>query len=62
MEGLELPENGLGSIIQKVRIFMDHDKEHPDANVLQALDDLGIEHSPIGTFSTTTRLEILMKP
>jgi hypothetical protein len=45
MEGLELPENGFGHSIQKVRIFMDHDKEHPDTNVLQALDDLGIEQS-----------------
>jgi hypothetical protein len=45
MEGLELPENGLGRIIQKVRMFMDHDKANPDTNVLKALDELGIEQS-----------------
>lgn len=44
-DGLDLPENGLGQTIQKVRAFMDYDKAHKDANVLQALDDLGIEPS-----------------
>ncbi len=44
-DGLDLPENELGRIIKKVRIFMDYDKEYPDADVLEALADLGIEQS-----------------
>ena len=44
-DDLELPENALGNTVRKVRTFMDYDKSHPDANVLQALDDLGVERS-----------------
>jgi ABC-type multidrug transport system permease subunit len=44
-DDLDLPKNGFGRILQRVRAFMDYDKAHPDANVLQALDDLRIEHS-----------------
>lgn len=42
---LDLPKNGFGPTFQKVRMFMDHDKANPDANVLQALDELGFEQN-----------------
>ena len=44
-DDMKLPKNGLGRAVNKVRLFMDYDKSHPDANVLAALDDMGIEPS-----------------
>jgi len=44
-DGVDVPENEFGQTFKKVRMFMDHDKANPDANVLQALDELGIEQS-----------------
>lgn len=44
-DDLDLPKNGFGRILKRVRAFMDYDKAHPDAKVLQALDDLRAEHS-----------------
>ncbi len=44
-DDLDLPKNALGQTVSKVRTFMDYDKSHPDANVLQALDDLGMEQT-----------------
>jgi hypothetical protein len=52
-EDLNLPQNGMGNIIRKVRVFMDYDKEHPDTNVLEALDDLGYERSYWNVFYYT---------
>ncbi len=52
-EDLNLPQNGIGKIINKVRVFMEYNKEHPDANVLEALDDLGYERSYWNVFYYT---------
>ena len=44
-DDVKMPDNELGSVAKKVRLFMDYDKSHPEADVLEALDDLGIEPS-----------------
>ncbi len=44
-DDVKMPDNGLGRVAKKVKLFMDYDKSHPDANVLTALDDLGIEQN-----------------
>ncbi len=42
---LDLPNNALGSVLKKVKMFMDYDKKHEDAKVIEALDDMGFELS-----------------
>ena len=44
-DDVKLPDNSLGRVVKKVRLFMDYDKSHPDAEVLAALSDLGIKPS-----------------
>lgn len=44
-DDVKMPNNELGRVVKKVKLFMDYDKAHPDTNVLVALDDLGIEQS-----------------
>jgi hypothetical protein len=40
---VKLPDNALGKVLKKVKLFMDYDKANPEANPLAALDDMGLE-------------------
>lgn len=41
----QLPKNGFGQVLKKVKIFMDYDKDNPDVKVTDALDDMQFERS-----------------
>jgi hypothetical protein len=42
---LNVPNRGMGRLVNKIRVFMDYEKENPKVGVSEALDEMGYELS-----------------